>query len=69
MQKTLLSILSKYLLEYAIPAATDRPWPKEPVATSTKGILGTGCPSKSAPFNLSDINCSSVTMLARYKHA
>lgn len=43
-QNILLSILSKYLLEYAIPAATDRPWPKEPVATSTKGIVGTGCP-------------------------
>lgn len=43
-QNILLLILSKYLLEYAIPAATDRPWPKEPVATSTKGIVGTGCP-------------------------
>ena len=43
-QKILLLILSKYLLEYAIPAATDSPCPKEPVATSTKGILGTGWP-------------------------
>jgi len=40
----LLLILSKYLLEYAIPAATDNPCPKEPVAISTNGILGTGCP-------------------------
>jgi len=32
------------LLEYAIPAATESPCPSDPVATSTKGILGTGCP-------------------------
>ena len=65
----MLSILSKYLLEYAIPHATESPCPKEPVATSTKGIFGTGWPYRSAPFNLNDINSSSVNNFALYKQA
>lgn len=68
-QKTVLSILSKYLLEYAIPQATDKPWPKDPVAISTNGIFGTGCPSIKESFNLKDINWSSVNTPALYKAA
>lgn len=30
-----------------MPAATERPCPSEPVATSTKLSLGVGCPSRS----------------------
>lgn len=39
------------------------------MATSTKGILGTGWPSMIESFNRSDINWSSVRVLARYSAA
>lgn len=36
---------------------------------STKGILGTGCPSIKESFNLNDISCYSVNTPALYKAA
>src|SRR5580765_136002 len=30
----------------AVPMAAQMPWPSEPVATSTNGSLGVGCPSR-----------------------
>ena len=37
--------LSRYLAAMATPTAMGRPWPSEPVATSTQGSLGVGWPS------------------------
>lgn len=39
--------LSMYFPTYAIPAAHDRPCPREPVATSIKSSRGVGWPSRS----------------------
>ena len=49
-----------------MPEATERPWPSDPVATSTNGILGTGCPSIIESFKRRDINCYSVSVFALY---
>ncbi len=49
-----------------MPAATERPCPSDPVATSTNGILGTGCPSIMESFKRKDMSCSSVIVFARY---
>jgi hypothetical protein len=49
-----------------MPAATLSPCPKEPVATSTKGTLGVGWPSKIEFFNLNDISCSYVIIFDLY---
>src|SRR5580704_2591367 len=34
----------------ALPIAAQMPWPSDPVATSTKGKRGVGCPSRSDPI-------------------
>ena len=34
----------------AMPIAAQMPWPSEPVATSTNGSRGVGCPSRSDPI-------------------
>lgn len=48
-----------------MPAATDRPCPRDPVATSTNGIFGTGCPSIIESFNLRERRSFSVIIPAR----
>ena len=42
----------------ATPTAIGRPWPSEPVATSTHGMIGTGWPSNFEP-NLRKLSRSS----------
>jgi hypothetical protein len=42
----------------AIPQAIDNPCPKEPVATSIPGQIGTGCPCSLEPNNLKVNNSS-----------
>ncbi len=41
-----------------IPQAHPRPYPREPVATSTKGNKGVGCPSRSLVNFLKFFNSS-----------
>src|SRR5438309_946111 len=50
--------LSKYLPLYAIPTPVGSPCPREPVATSTQGSAGVGCPSMRLP-NLRSVSISS----------
>ena len=40
---------SRYLPASATPTASGSPWPSEPVATSTQGSTGVGCPSSRDP--------------------
>ena len=44
----------------AMPTPYGRPWPKEPVATSTHGSTGVGCPSSRLPRLRNVSNSSSV---------
>src|SRR5438477_10609033 len=54
--------LSRYLPASATPTAIGRPWPSEPVATSTHGIAGVGWPCRREP-NLRKV-ISSVAVMA-----
>ena len=40
---------SRRLPAIAMPTPIGKPWPSEPVATSTQGSTGTGCPCSRLP--------------------
>ncbi len=46
---------------HATPTAIGKPWPSEPVATSTHGRIGVGCPSRRLPIFRNVRSSSSVT--------
>ncbi|GAI15376.1 unnamed protein product [marine sediment metagenome] len=50
-----------YLAFKAIPRPIERPCPRDPVAASTYGKLGVGCPSSLLPNSLMVSNSSSLT--------
>ena len=53
----------------ATPTAMGSPWPREPVATSTQGSTGVGCPSSRLPRLRNVISSSSVITPAARKSA
>ena len=52
---------SKRLPASATPTPIGRPWPSDPVATSTHGMIGVGCPSSRLPSLRNVSSSSSVT--------
>ncbi|TWH70484.1 hypothetical protein JD77_05509 [Micromonospora olivasterospora] len=54
---------SRYWPASAIPTPTGRPWPSDPVATSTQGSAGVGCPCRREP-NCRYVSTNSWSVIA-----